>query len=141
MGGTGLSMTAFLDYEVAPGDNVPGGLPRLRLPVLSPIWRGPALHLEYPGGHRHTVIGWSVAGGGVPCGVLVFWTRHQPQGPAVCLAIGGDGGLKDLGAEGVPEAPRALPFLALAEGLIPAEVREVIGAPPPLTLPPLLLLK
>jgi len=130
----------FLDYEVMPGDNVPGGLPVLRLAVLSPVWQGQSLSFEYPNGDRHTVIGWSEAGGGSPCGVRVFWTRHQAQGPAVCLAIGGDAGLKDLGPEGVRQAPRGIPFLALAESLIPPEVLEVIGVPPPPEKPPPLLL-
>jgi hypothetical protein len=133
-------MTEFLNYEVPPGDNVPGGLPRLKLPVLSPIWRGETLLLEFPNRDRHRIIGWRAAGRGTPCEVRVFWTRHQPQGPAVCLAIGGNGGLRDLGPEGASQAPRGLPFLALAEGLIPAAVREVIGeAPPPEPPPPLLL--
>ena len=47
-------MDQYLDYEVRPGSNVPQGLPRQRLAVLSPIWRAPALTLEYPrGGSPH----------------------------------------------------------------------------------------
>ena len=133
-------MPDFLDYEVIPEDNVPGGLPPLRLAVLSPVWQGRTLSLEYPNGDRHTLIGWSATGGGSPCGVRVFWTRHQAQRPAVCLAIGGNAGLRDLGPEGAGEAPGGLPFLALAESLIPREVREVIGTPPPPEQPPPLLL-
>jgi hypothetical protein len=124
-------VAGFLDYEVLPGDNVPEGLPRLRLPVLSPIWQGESLTFEYPDGARHTLVGWSLASGGSPCGVRVFWTRHQPRGPAVCLAVGGDAGLRDLGPEGAGAAPRGFSFLALSESLIPPEVRDVIGAPPP----------
>lgn len=123
-------MEGFLEYEVRHGGNVPGGLPRLKLPVLSPIWRGAALHLQYPDGEVHTLVGWCGPGDGGSGELMVFWTRHQPAGPPVCLAIGGDAGLKDLGPVGGTAPPRGLPFLALAESLIPAEVLEVIGPPP-----------
>jgi hypothetical protein len=137
-------MSRFLDYEVRSGPNVPGGLPRLRLAVLSPIWRGPALHLEYPDGAVHTVVGWHGPGVGTAFAVQVFWTRHEPKGPAVCLAIGGDAGLRDLGPpDAAADFPRGLPFLALAESLIPAEVLEIIGPAPAPEVervnPPLLL--
>jgi hypothetical protein len=131
----------FLEYEVIPGDNVAQGLPRLRLAVLSPVWRGAALFLEYPDGEVHTLVGWSGDEPGAPCDLQVFWTRHQPQGPAVCLAIGGDAGLRNYRPGSLSREAQGLPFLALADSMIPAEVREVIGPPPPLESPePLLLL-
>lgn len=119
----------FLEYEVKPGDNLPEGLPRLRLTVLSPVWRGNALHIEYPGGETETIIGWTAKG--EPCEVLVFWTREDPKGPAVCLAIGGDAGLRALVRKGDQDTYRGLAFMALAESLIPPEVLEVVGPPPP----------
>jgi hypothetical protein len=127
-------MKYWLEYEIEPGENVPQGLPRQRLPVLSSIWRGEALRLEYPDGEIHTLVGWSGPGEGGPCELRVFWTRHQPEAPAVCLAIGGDAGLRNY-------APaRGLPFLALAEGLIPKEVLKTIGPrPAPEPRAPLLL--
>lgn len=134
-------MSRFLEYEVKPGDNVPQGLPRLRLPVLSPVWRGWALRLKYPDGEIHKLVGWSGEGRGGPCELRVFWTRHRPGGPAVALAIGGDAGLRNLapGAGGNPA--RGLPFLALAESLIPSGVRQIIGpAPEPEARPTQLLL-
>jgi hypothetical protein len=131
-------MIRCVEYEVKPGKNVPAGLPPLLVAVLSPIWRGSALTLKYPDGLICTVVGWSGSGAGSPCDLRVFWTRQQPSGPAVCLALGGDAGLKDLGPVDGSEPPRGLPFLALAESLIPAEVLEVIGPPPPPS--PLLLL-
>ncbi len=123
-------MSHFLEYEVQSGPNVPRGLPRLKLAVLSPIWRGTALNLEYPDGVRHNLVGWRGPGAGEPCDVQVFWTRHEPAGPAVCLAIGGDAGLRDLSPPEDPGSPRGRPFLALAASLIPAEVLEVIGPAP-----------
>ena len=123
-------MEMFLEYEVSNCRNVPGGLPRLKLPVLSPIWRGAALHLEYPDGEVHTLVGWWGPEEGGPGELQVFWTRHQPSGPPVCLAIGGDGGLRDLWPAAGTAPLRGLPFLALAESLIPMEVLKVIGPPP-----------
>jgi len=123
-------MEMVLEYEVLDCPNVPGGLPRLRLPVLSPIWRGVSLQLEYGGGQVHTLVGWRGPKEGAAAELLVFWTRHQPGGTPVCLAIGGDSGLKDLGPAGGGQPPRGLPFLALAESLIPAEVLQVIGPRP-----------
>jgi len=121
-----------LEYEVSPGPNVSGGLPRLELRVLSPLWRGESLLIEYPDGEQHTLVGWEGEGRGGPAGLRVFWTRHHPQAPAVCLVIGGDAGVRNL------TTGQGLPFLALAESLIPREVREVIGPRP--ESEPLLLL-
>lgn len=123
-------MTHFLEYEVQPGDNVPQGLPRLRLPVLSSIWQGPALPLEYADGEVHTLVGWGGTGPGGPCDLQVFWTRHQPDGPAVCLVIGGEAGLRDTWWGEAGETTAGLPFLALAASLIPSAVLQVIGPPP-----------
>jgi hypothetical protein len=118
-----------LEYEVAAGPNVPAGLPRLALAVLSPIWEGESLTIDYPDGEIHRLEGRSRSGAS---GLKAFWTRHRPGAPAVCLVIGGDAGLRNL-ATG-----QGHPFLALAERLIPPEVREVVGPRPPLE--PLLLL-
>jgi len=126
-----------LEYAVKPGENLPEGLPRLRLAVLSPIWRGAALHLEYPGGDPETVVGWTERG--EPGEVQVFWTWEAPRGPAICLAIGGDAGLRAFIREGERVASRGLAFLALAESLIPPEVLAVVGPPPPVDKTPLLL--
>ena len=125
----------MLDYEVKPGGNLPDGLPRQSLVVLSPIWRGPVLCLEYPDGDTETIEGRTV--GGAACQVQVFWTRIDPQGPAACLAIGGDAGLRRVVRQGGQEVFRGAPFLALAERLIPPEVLAVIGPRPDKT--PLLL--
>lgn len=125
-------MTRFIEYEVKPGADVPAGLPRQRLIVLSPVWRGASLELEYPDGQRHTLVGWCGPGAGEHGEVQVFWTRHEPRGPAVCLVIGGDAGLKEYPPPESGEPPRGLPFLALAESLIPADVLEVIGPRPEL---------
>jgi len=124
-------MESFLDYEIHPCTNVPGGLPRQRLAVLSPIWRGKSLRLEYPDGAVHLLQGVSGPGDGEPCGLRVFWTRHQPLAPAVCLVIGGNAGLRDLGPAGADAAPQGYPFLALAESMIPPEVLAIIGPAPP----------
>ncbi|MBM4294259.1 MAG: hypothetical protein FJ126_05055 [Deltaproteobacteria bacterium] len=125
-------MLGVIEFEVAAGPNVPGGLPRHLAPLLSPVWRGPALRLEYPDGAVHLLVGWSENqdGAGSSGEVQIFWTRHEPDGPPVCLAIGGDAGLRDLGPEDGEEAPQGYPFLALAESLIPAEVLAVIGPRP-----------
>jgi hypothetical protein len=123
-------MMPHLEYEVKPGSNLLQGLPRLWLPVLSPVWRGEALRLEYPDGEVHTLVGWSGPGEGGPCELRVFWTRHRPQGPAVALAVGGDAGLKNFAPGPGAETARGLPFLALAESLIPVEVRQIIGPQP-----------
>lgn len=122
-------MSLFLDYEVKPGENLPEGLPPLRLAILSPVWRGAELLIEYPEGETETIVGWTTKG--EPCEVLVFWTREDPKGPAVCLAIGGDAGLRVLVREGHRGTFRGLAFLALAESLIPPEVLKVVGPPPP----------
>jgi len=124
-------------YEVKPGENLPEGLARLSLVVLSPVWRGPALNIEYPDGDTETLWGRTVRG--EPCEVRVFWTRENPRGPAVCLAIGGDAGLHSVLKAGGRETSRGRAFLALAASLIPREVLAVIGPPPPLEAAPLLL--
>jgi hypothetical protein len=126
-----------LAYEVKPGENLPGGLSRQSLLVLSPVWRGPALHIEYPDGDTETL--WGRTFRGEPCEVRVFWTRENPRGPAVCLAIGGDAGLRAVLSSGITETSRGLAFLALAESLIPREVLAIIGPPPPVEDAPLLL--
>jgi hypothetical protein len=133
-------MDQYLEYAVRPGSNVPQGLPRQRLVVLSPIWRARVLTLEYSDGEVHTLMGWSGADPGIPCDLRVFWTRHEPGAPAVALAIGGDAGVR-LFAPGVADdtAP-GFPFMALAASLIPAAVLNVIGPPPGCEpAPPLLL--
>jgi hypothetical protein len=126
-----------LAYEVKPGENLPGGLSRQSLVVLSPVWRGPSLDLEYPDGDTETL--WGRTESDEPCEMRVFWTRENPRGPAVCLVIGGDGGLRAVLRDGVTETSRGLAFLALAESLIPREVLAVIGPPPPVETAPLLL--
>jgi hypothetical protein len=118
----------MLDYEVKPGGNLPDGLPRQSLVVLSPIWQGPLVCLEYPDGDTEIIKG--VTAGGAACQVQVFWTRKDPRGPAVCLAIGGDAGLRRVVRQGGQEVFRGAPFLALAERLIPPEVLAVIGPRP-----------
>lgn len=121
-----------LEYEVSPGLNVSGGLPRLELRVLSPLWRGESLLIEYPDGEKNILVGWKGTGFGGPTGLRVFWTRHHPQAPAVCLVIGDDAGVRNS------TTGRGMPFLALAESLIPPQVLEVIGPRP--EAEPLLLL-
>jgi hypothetical protein len=133
-------MIQHLEYEVKPGSNWPQGLPRQRLAVLSPVWRGEALRLKYPDGEIHTLVGWSGAGGGSPCELRVFWTRHRPEGPAVALAIGGEAGVRNFAPPDGREITRGLPFLALAASMIPLEVRQIIGPPPEPEAPPPLLL-
>ena len=127
----------LLPYEVKPGENLPGGLPPQSLVVLSPVWRGPALVVEYPDGDTETLSGLTFSG--EPCEVKVFWTRENPRGPAVCLAIGGDAGLLAVMRDGLRETTRGRAFLALAASLIPPEVLAVIGPPPPEEDTPLLL--
>jgi hypothetical protein len=133
-------MSRFLEYEVQPGSNLPQGLPRLRLPVLSPVWRGDSLRLEYPDGEVHTLVGWEGFGEGGPGELQVFWTRHQPEGPAVALAIGGDAGLRLCAPGPDGETAQGLPFLALAASLIPAAVLKTIGPQPAAAPQPVLLL-
>jgi hypothetical protein len=123
-------MHQYLEYEVRPGSNVPQGLPRQRLAVLSPIWRAPALTLKYPDGEDHTLMGWSGSAPGAPCDLQVFWTRHTPAAPVVALAIGGDAGVRHFGPGGADDPAQGFPFMALADSIIPAEVLEVIGPPP-----------
>ena len=134
-------MHQYLEYEVRPGSNVPQGLPRQRLGVLSPIWRGPALTLSYPDGEVHTLVGWSGSAPGTPCDLQIFWTRHELTAPAVALAIGGDAGVQHFEPGGAEEFAQGLPFMTLADSMIPAEVLNVIGpAPESEPTPPLLLI-
>ncbi len=123
-------MKYIIEYEVIPSENVPEGMPRQSLVVLSPVWRGLSLEVEFPDGEVHTLVGWSGTGPGEPTELRVFWTRHAPDGPPVCLVIGGDAGIRDLGPRGGQEFPRGRPLVALAESLIPEEVLMVIGPPP-----------
>lgn len=133
-------MDQYLEYEVRPGSNVPQGLPRQRLVVLSPIWRAPALTLEYPDGEVRILMGWSGSDPGAPCGLQVFWTRQEPAALAVALAIGGDAGVRHFRPGVADDHAQGFPFMALADSMIPAEVLEVIGpAPESETAPPLLL--
>jgi len=127
----------LLSYEVTPCENLPAGLPPQPLVVLSPVWRRPALTIEYQDGGTETLEGRTA--GGETCDVRVFWTRANPQGPAVCLAIGGDGGLIAIFREGGRETTRGRAFLALAGSLIPGDVLALIGPPPPAEMTPLLL--
>jgi len=134
-------MTQYLEYEVRPGSNVPQGLPRQRLAVLSPVWRGPALTLKYPDEEVYTLVGWSGSAPGAPCELRVFWTRHEATAPAVALAIGGDAGVRHFKPGAPDDTAQGYPFLALADRVIPAMVRAVIGPPPePEATPPLLLI-
>jgi hypothetical protein len=130
LSGFDRAMRHDLEYEVTPGNNVPQGLPRLRLAVLSAVWRGAALRLEYPDGEVQTLVGWSGPGAGGHCELRVFWTRARPEGPAVALAIGGNAGLRLVAPGARGNRARGLPFLALADSLIPPAVRQVIGPPP-----------
>jgi len=134
----------YVHCGVAPNPNVPAGMATVRLAVLSPRWRGPRLTLRFPPEKYYVLAGWSAVGGGAFCGLELFWTRREEGGPAVCLALGGDGGLKMAlcGSGGEePDWTRAVgyPLLALADRVIPEEVREAIGPPPPETPAPLLL--
>jgi hypothetical protein len=123
-------MQYIIEYEVIPSENVPEGMARLELTVVSPMWRGLSLELEYPDGEVRTLVGWSGSGAGRPAELRVFGTRHEPGAPAVCLVIGGDAGVQELGPPGEEKVPQGKPFLALASSMIPAEVLEVIGSPP-----------
>jgi hypothetical protein len=123
-------MDKYLEYEVRPGSNLPQGLPRQRLAVLSPIWRAPALILAYPDGEVCTLLGWSGSAPGAPCDLQVFWTRHLPAAPAVALAIGGDAGVRQVRPGAADDTPQGLPFMALAHSMLPVEVLNVIGPPP-----------
>jgi hypothetical protein len=133
-------MQLYLEYEVKAGSNVPQGLLRQRLAVISPVWRGPALTLEYPDGEVYNLVGWSGSFPGVPCDLRVFWTRHEPTAPAVALAIGGDAGLRHCGPGAGDDTSQGFSFLALAHTLIPVDVLKVIGTPPEPEAKPALLL-
>lgn len=121
-------MQTLLPYRVLPCRNVPGGMARQEFLVLSPIWRGPSLTIRFPDGMELILTGRQRTGR--PCELRVFWTRHQPQAPAVCLVIGGTGGIRESGAAGSGQSSRGRPFLCLAESLIPKEVLAVIGPQP-----------
>ncbi|MBM4289617.1 MAG: hypothetical protein FJ135_16005 [Deltaproteobacteria bacterium] len=132
-----------LYYHVVPNDNLPEGLNPVLLSVLSPVWRGPLLIIEYPDGLPQTITGWTAIG--LPCDLRVFWTQASEGGPTVCLAIGGDGGVRlvddyDIHISGQKSPPpgQGRPFLALSESLIPPGVSAIIGPAPPRA--PLLLL-
>jgi hypothetical protein len=130
----------YLYYQVRPNKSLPAGMGPVTLTILSPVWQGPALTIVYPDGFQQTLIGWTTAG--FPCGLKIFWTQAEEGGPTVCLAIGGDGGVRLLEAKEVnrhdlPSGP-ARPFLALATSLIPAAVTAVIGPAP--SRAPLLLI-
>ncbi len=129
-----------MEYEVKPGSNVAQGLPRQHLAVLSPVWRAPALTLEYPDGEVYTLVGWSGSAPGAPCDLKVFWTRHEPTAPAVALSVGGDAGVRQYGPGDGDDASQGFPFMALAHSMIPPEVLLVIGPPPEPKTQPLPLL-
>lgn len=127
----------YIEYAVKPNPNVPEGMARTRLAVLSRRWTGSALTIRFPDGEEHLLLGWSTAHGGSPARMQIFWTRHESGAPAVCLAIGGDAGLRDLKMKEaarpdfLPLPPeRGYPLLGLAESVIPEEVLQVIGPPP-----------
>jgi hypothetical protein len=130
----------YLYYHVLPHETLPDGMPPVAFTVLSPVWQGPEVTIVYPDGWRQTLIGWTA--GGSPCDLKIFWTQAPESGPTVCLAIGGDGGVRLLETTEVftPDLPPgpARPFLALAASLIPLTVAAVIGPPPPRV--PLLLM-
>jgi hypothetical protein len=59
----------------------------------------------------------------------------------VALAIGGDAGVRHFGPGGVNDTARGVPFMTLADSMIPVEVLNIIGPPPESALtPPLLLI-
>ncbi len=133
----------YIDCRVRPNANVPAGMAPVRLEVLSPCWRGEGLIIRFPQGDEYFLTGWATAGGGAECGLTIFWTRPEECGPAVCMALGGDGGVKMAPWEIAtgPDWSRAAgyPLLALAESVIPPEVRKVVGPAPEVAAPPLLL--
>jgi hypothetical protein len=133
-------MEQHLEYAVRPGSNVPPGLPRQRLAVLSPIWRAPVLTLAYPDGEVYTLMGWTGSAPGAPCDLQVFWTRPEPTAPVFALAIGGDAGVRHFGSGAAVDTTQGFPFMALADSMIPAEVLSIIGPPPDSEPAPLLLL-
>jgi len=121
-------LQTLLSYRVLPCRNVPQGMARQEFLVLSPIWRGATLTIVFPDGTEHILTGRERTGR--PCELRVFWTRHHPQGPAVCLVIGGTGGIRETGPPESRQPPRGRPFLCLADSLIPEEVLMVIGPRP-----------
>jgi hypothetical protein len=130
----------FLYYHVLPHEHLPAGMRPITLTILSPVWQGPELTIVYPDGWQQTLIGWTA--GGSPCDLKIFWTQSPEGGPTVCLAIGGNGGVRfwergQFSRQYLPPGP-ARPLLALAASLIPAIVSAVIGPAPPRA--PLLLI-
>ena len=122
----------YLWYQVQPSEQLPGGMAAVTLTVLSPIWQGAELTIDFPDGWQQTLSGRTAAGR--PCALRVFWTEAVTGGPPVCLAIGGDGGLQLR--ECYPDDPDSRqtaivrPLLGLATALIPLAVRRVIGPQP-----------
>jgi hypothetical protein len=130
----------FLSYHVQPHKHLPAAMAPINLTVLSPIWQGPEITIVYPDGWRQTLIGWTASS--TPCDLKIFWTQAPEAGPTVCLAVGGNGGIRVLDTakgnrQALPPGP-ARPLLALATSLIPAAVAAVVGPAPPRT--PLLLM-
>ncbi len=129
----------YLWYQVQPHEHLPEGMAALTLTVLSPIWQGGEITVVFPDGWVQTLSGRTAAGR--PCDLRVFWTEAAVGGPPVCLAIGGDGGIRLLEQPG--DGPRTeaftsvRPLLALAPSLIPEPVLAVIG-PEPVRSPRLL---
>jgi hypothetical protein len=100
-------MQYSIEYEVIPCGNVPDGMARLTLAVLSPVWRGPSLELEYPDGEVRTLMGRRGAGAGQAADLQVFWTRREPGGPAVGLIIGATPASRTWGRRAGRNFPRA----------------------------------
>jgi len=122
----------YLWYEVQPSEHLPAGMAAVTLTVLSPVWQGAELTIDFPDGWQQTLSGRTAAGR--PCDLRVFWTEAATGGPPVCLAIGGDGGLHLRegypGDFAGPQTAAVRPFLGLATALIPRAVRRVIGPEP-----------
>ena len=127
----------LLPYEVKPGENLPGGLPPQSLVVLSPVWRGLALVVEYPDGDTETLSGLTLSG--EPCEVRGLLDPGEPPGPGRLPGHRRGSGLLAVLSDGLRETSRGRAFLALAASLIPPEVLAVIGPPPPEEDTPLLL--
>ena len=107
-------MHQYLEYEVRPGSNVPQGLPRQRLPVLSPFGGGPApdMSIRWGGPHPGGLVWFRP---GESCDLKIFWTRHELTAPAVALAIGGVPGCGDWGRlvpkkNSLPQGCRSWPW-------------------------------
>ncbi|MGQ9921331.1 MAG: hypothetical protein ACUVRZ_08370 [Desulfobacca sp.] len=122
----------YLWYQVQPSEELPAGMAAVTLTVLSPIWQGVELTIDFPDGWRQILRGRTAAGRS--CALRVFWSEVVSGGPPVCLAIGGDGGLQlREGYQGAParqQTTSVRPLLGLATALIPSGVRQVIGPEP-----------